>query len=327
MVVPLPLCAILALGCAPSSCTDEKKDDAPTDLPRTQRHRPSLEETPPLADRELKNVLRRLRSYQKTNFVPPSDEERTSYQEWMENVLRAAWTGRLPEDPAPQGFVGEWIDRGQLWLLREEIEAKRGAGVVVVRPQFKTDLVIEVPHSYFDSWTLPIGRAAFERLGARALLVNTYHRGGQGNAAERMELALSGESEFDVAHQRDSFFLAAHQSLLDLALETLVVQLHGFADESAPPGVDLIVSASDTGHDIHSLAESLEEELEGFGVQRYPDQIDVLGGTTNVQARASRRQHAPFVHLEMSHRLRKSLSEDEPTLERFLAAFSRVRAQ
>ncbi len=323
--VPLSLSTALALACTPSGCMEDSEQKEPQ--PELPDQLPKRPEHPPKAP-HLDEVLQKLRTYQDTHFRPPTKQEMSSYQLWMEEVLGAAWAGFLPESTAPKGFVGQWVDFGKLWLLREENGHQRGAGVVVVRPQFETDLIVEVPHSYFDSWTLPIGRLAFQHLGARALLVNTFHRGGHGNAAERQELALSGESEFDVAHQKNTFFSTAHRSLLNLLPETLVIQFHGFSDESAP-GVDLIVSSADTDFDIHPLTESLRKQLPGFVVKSYPDQIDVLGGTRNVQAQANRRDNStdsPFVHLEMSHSLRKKLSKETKVLRRMADVLAQAGA-
>jgi hypothetical protein len=57
-------------------------------------------------------------------------------------------------------------------------------------------------------------------------------------------------------------------------------------------------------------------------IKTYPDEIDSLGGTTNVQARASRRAKGHFYHLEMSTSLRERFKSDAAFKRRFAAALA-----
>ena len=68
------------------------------------------------------------------------------------------------------------------------------------------------------------------------------------------------------------------------------------------------------------VAERLRGAL-GVEVALFPTDIGRLGGTTNVQARASlARGAAEFVHIEMSRALREQLRRDPAARERFAAA-------
>jgi hypothetical protein len=233
----------------------------------------------------------------------------------------AAWSDRLPAEAEPQGFDGRLVEAGRIWMLVENPKAKRGSGLVLLRPSTAAAIIVEVPHSYFEPGTLELGIEAFQALRAKALLVNTIHRGGRGSKAERRKLALSGKSEMDVAHNPESYFARAHEALHKIDAGVTTLQLHGFAG-SAFKGVEVIVSASRTDADTQAMAESLAQVIGRDGIRTYPDEIDQLGGTLNTQARISRRTKSAFFHIEMADSLRERFKSDPAFTQRFAAALA-----
>jgi hypothetical protein len=214
------------------------------------------------------------------------------------------------------------LDTGRIWLLAEVAGKNRGAGAVALRVAADAPIIVEVPHSFFDEGTLPIGIAIFEELGARALLVNTVHRGGVGPDEERMERARSGTSESDVAHQPQSFFHQAHLELGRIWPKAHVVQLHGFRDEKVPTA-KIVVSAAGTNAPTAPLARALNDAF-GVGTARlYPEEVDQLGGTQNAQAQASRDESRAFVHIEIAASLRTQMVRQKSLQERFARALSK----
>jgi hypothetical protein len=201
----------------------------------------------------------------------------------------------------------------------EAPDHKRGAGIVVVRPSYGAPVMVEAPHSFFDLGTLDLSLIAFEVLQARALLVNTLHRGGTGTKQQRRERALSGESEMDAAHNPDTFLARAHARLTRLQPELVALQLHGYSDKRVP-GVRVVVSAARTKANAGAVADALAAVLGPGAVRLYPDEVDVLGGTTNSQARASRKAGTGLLHLEMSAALRRELRADAALAKRFMQA-------
>jgi hypothetical protein len=265
----------------------------------------------------------------KAPYEAPTPEALVTYTERLAAAITATGLGKEPSGPAADGFVFEALSTpaGALWLLVEAPEQRRGAGVVVLRSDAALPLVIEAPHTFFDVHTLGLAVEAFEQLKARALVVNTVHRAGdaqEGEQArqERARLAHSGAAPADVAHLPTSFFQAAHQAL-QRERASSALQLHGFADRRGQ-GVDAIVSAARTGTRIEALAGALTEALPGFVVRRYPSEVKRLGGTTNTQARWSRKARAPFIHLELSFRLRSALVDDEELRGAFVRALARA---
>jgi hypothetical protein len=130
-------------------------------------------------------------------------------------------------------------------------------------------------------------------------------------------------SPSDVAHAEHSFFLAAHKAMLGTLPNAVTVQIHGFHDDKVP-SVGVVVSAAKTTADATALAARLKRALPDHPVRVHPTDVKVLGGTTNVEARASRDVAAPFFHLELSGTLRKQLSTDTAFRARFAMALDPI---
>ncbi len=260
-------------------------------------------------------VLRRGGRRSVAYAAPTADEER-AYRAWFALAL-AKLDADLPPPPPPDGFVVEVIDG--LWVLGEAAGRARGAGAVALRPRPAVEVLVEAPHTFFDIGTLPIARVAFERSRARALLVNTVHR-------YRAQAPASGgddeesSSASDVAHAERSFFLFAHEELTRALPRASAVQFHGFAAAKAP-GVAAIVSASTTSGPAAQVAAAMRAVAGApSAVRLFPDEVRILGGTTNVEAAASRRAGRAFVHVELASDAREQLQRDRALLERTVAA-------
>lgn len=266
--------------------------------------------------------LQELRQTPAPAYLKPTAEEADSYRGWVGHLSTSALEARLPSEPAPAGFAGRLLDLGRIWLLAETTGKNRGAGAVALRVSAQVPMVVEVPHSFFDEGTLPLGITIFEELAARALLVNTIHRGGPGSDEERIERARGGESESDVAHQPQSFFHQAHLELGRIWPGAHFVQLHGFRDEKVPTA-KIIISAAGTSAVIAPLAKALNDAF-GVGTARlYPEEVDQLGGTQNAQAQANRDESRPFIHIEIAASLRTQMVRQKSLQERFARAVSK----
>lgn len=246
------------------------------------------------------------------DYRVPSEDEVESYAAWVVGAL-----GKSGDVPARPGFVVRPLsDQGELVALLEEPRQKRGTGAVILRRGSARPILLQIPHSYFDVGTLPLGVELFELLEARAMMVNTVHR----YRATDGEKPPKGEhSTTDMAHAERSAYLALHDALVARRPELLTIQLHGFADD-AVPGVDVILSGSKTRLDPRPIAERLRAALPDVQVRAYPHDVDKLGGTTNVEARTSRRRGSEFLHVEMSRSMRQRLgAEDGAAARRALA--------
>lgn len=274
----------------------------------------------------LRSLIDHARRADGQRYRAPTDEESTGYGNWLRHIAGAALTDRLPDRPPPAGFLGRLADDGRLWLLTEADDQKRGAGMVILRPGVARPALIEAPHTFFDRGTLELALLLFDRLSARALVLNTMHRSGAATAEERVQEALRGDSENDVAHAKRSFFSTAHESLLRAEPRLLSVQVHGFKDDESL-NAHAIVSAAGTTGDARAVGKALQKVLPEGWVRVYPDEIDALGGTQNVQAALSRKAQTRFIHLELSATLRDRLKEDARLAEGFAEALAQVAGQ
>jgi hypothetical protein len=273
---------------------------------------------------QLLDAIEALRQGGKTKhtYVVPSPEELTAYRRWVKAVLVAARAGQVAEDPAPDGFELRRLVGAV--LLAEARDRRRGAGAVVVRLGQARELIVQVPHSFYDEGTLVVGEALFSLGHARALAVNTIHRyrttGGRPPSEADPELGdgASDAAESDVAHAPESFFLAFHEEASAVFPQALAVQLHGYADASVP-GFDVVLSGAGTRFDPAPLTRALAA-ASGLRVAAYPKDVRRLGGTSNQQARASRSLGREFLHVEMARGTRQRLVDEPLARRRFVEA-------
>jgi hypothetical protein len=174
----------------------------------------------------------------------------------------------------------------------EQSPAPRGWGRVYIDLSAPVRWSVQVPH--------PVADAHTERLGARVLLgspggvlvlAGAHRRAGVGDAA-------------DVAHRRDSVFDAVCDELAERGLPG--VQLHGFADDSAPDH-DVVASTGEgtVGRaDGRRIADALGEH--GFVVCRAWVRSCPLEGHENVQGRKAAAERVPFLHIEFARSVRAS---------------------
>jgi hypothetical protein len=211
----------------------------------------------------------------------------------------------------------------EYWILHERHDQRRGAGVVVLRRGPARDVAIEAPHTFFDQGSLPIALVAFDSQRARALVVNTVHRLRAATSVPSEVLDEDDESAnqapaSDVAHANVSFFLSAHEALLETVPSMLTIQIHGFRDDSAP-GAMVVLSAAGSNA---ALPLASVRDVVGDTVRSFPTDLRKLGGTTNVEAKASRRASAPFLHVEIAKTMRDKLVADERLCQRFALALA-----
>ncbi len=195
---------------------------------------------------------------------------------------------RSDESPSPRGW-------GRVYLARDATPTSRR-------------WTVQVPHPVADRNTERLGVGILR--GARGgvmVIAGAHRKAGDGNAA-------------DVAHRRDTVFDAVCAALAERGLPA--VQVHGFADASAP-GRDVVASTSRgtlARPEGRLLAGALHEK--GFTVCRAWSATCPLEGRTNVQGRKAAEEHVPFLHIEFGNRIRTN----EQRTARAVQAVGRVTA-
>ncbi|MGW2563604.1 hypothetical protein ACWCXB_31145 [Streptomyces sp. NPDC001514] len=178
----------------------------------------------------------------------------------------------------------------------EDAPSPRGWGRVYVDLDTPARWSVQVPHPVADQRTEQLGVSVLRGSRGGVMVVAGAHR-----RAGRADVA-------DVAHRTDSVFDAVCDELAERGLPG--VQLHGFADDSAP-GYDVIASTGDdepARPEGRALAEALAEALRegGFDVCRAWARSCPLEGRSNVQGRKAAEEGVPFLHIEFSNAVRTS---------------------
>ena len=267
-------------------------------------------------------------------YAASTAAEREAIARLVPQLLAGARAAAPPElepleaDAYQAGFrIERWrVDGQTYWALVELPERRRGAGAYVFRVGAAADadepeILLEAPHHYHDVGTGTLAAQLFffppPGRRPRGFFTNTIHRY-QSAPGKRVKQKLSPA---DVAHNPEHVFATATEAFATaLGGRVLVLQLHGFGnrvdeDDEAEPAPDLamVVSAGDargSSPRSQALAAALARGF-GAGVKRFPEDVAILGATTNVQARLLQRiRGAEFVHLELSAELRERLKGD-----------------
>ncbi|MEK2477980.1 hypothetical protein [Streptomyces noursei] len=168
--------------------------------------------------------------------------------------------------------------------------APRGWGRVYIDLSAPVRWSVQVPHPVADRHTELLGaRVLLNSPGGVLVIAGAHRRAGRDGAA-------------DVAHRRDTVFDAVCDELAARGLPG--IQVHGFADDSAP-GYDVIASpgiGSAGRADGRALANALTDDA--FQVCRAWLRSCPLEGTENVQGRAAADRHIPFLHVEFANSVR-----------------------
>lgn len=275
---------------------------------------------------DLLSALQQLRQGATAAYQTPTIDELNAFGDWFTALAHAAREQRLPASPAPDGFHGSLAGDGRSWLLAESEERKRGAGAFLLRPGRGEEVVVQAPHTFFDQGTLHLSIALYEELQARALMINTVHRSGSGDREQRRQRALAANAESDLAHSDGSYYQHAHRALCQLLPKATTIQLHGYRDERAPDA-QFIVSAANTQADPRPVARALNAEFDAPVARVYPDEVKLLGGTRNAQARASVAEGCGLIHLEIAGSVRGRLKKEADFRQRVARAIGRGLAR
>ncbi|WP_428951675.1 hypothetical protein [Streptomyces sp. cg35] len=193
---------------------------------------------------------------------------------------------RTDEGPSPRGW-------GRVYLADDGTHEDRR-------------WTVQVPHPVADRNTERVGVGVLRgSRGGIMVIAGAHRKAGRGDAS-------------DVAHRRDTAFDAVCDLLAERGRPA--VQVHGFADDSAPRHD--VVASTGRGTAARTEGRRLADALRGrgFDVCRAWARSCPLEGRTNVQGRKASAQDVPFLHIELSNRVRT----DEARTARAVAAVGRV---
>ncbi|UQX01690.1 hypothetical protein [Streptomyces sp. RerS4] len=203
--------------------------------------------------------------------------------------------------------------------------AGRGWGRIYVDLDGPARWSVQVPHPLADRDTERLGAEVLRGAPGGVMVLAGAHReaaSGAGGRGEGDEDASPEKDPADMAHRTDSVFHAVVTELTRRGLPG--IQLHGFADSSAP-GARAVVSTG-AGDAAGAEAAALADALEGaWGARRgrvegrvrgAPDGRGAaavcrawadpcpLAGRTNQQGRLAAERGTRFLHLELARAVR-----------------------
>ena len=256
----------------------------------------------------------------------------SSFVAALTQALDAVWTGR-PEDAASSASSSDYTlcfegmpTEGIVFLVPE---SATGLPLVALRLGEARGLIVETPHSFFDTDTLAQGVVVFEDANARALIASGTHRcaSPEYTPCSGMTSVCGDESEryrvSDMAHSTISVFQGLHVAIAERYADDLVVSLHGFGQD----GISLSNGTTDDVADdspVAQLATAFSTEFSGELITTCNDYTGAnvdnrLCGTTNTQGRhlnesadactaAADAATDRFVHMEQSRAIRDEAS-------------------
>ncbi|GAB4378349.1 MAG: hypothetical protein Kow0042_26880 [Calditrichia bacterium] len=213
----------------------------------------------------------------------------------------------------------QWYDtasNNELFYVLMEPNANQSGGVqlgwgtFVFNPDGQQEVIIEVPHPYFDTNTWEVGFAAYQMLDSRFFLMAGTHRYANG----------TNPRPADVAHNTQNMFHVVHQQVSPLCTHSL--QVHGFSRNNHPGYPDIVLSNGTPNPG--PILDSLETEFNnaGYTVGIF-DGINwtALGATTNTQGQWSNSLGYSFIHMELESFIRLSQTEWENIVDALYNVF------
>ncbi len=283
-------------------------------------------------------------------YASPSAAQRRALSHTLRRVHAKRW-GSAAKYAARAGYVA-CLATPDVVVLRPRRSTAAYARVALrlgpARP-----LILEAPHPFHDSRTAYQARRMFEDLAARALIIAGVYR--CSNLDESTigpgKTRVCGQSSrfviSDMAHNPDSMFQRAHETLYAMDRTAFAVSVHGMGANgvSISNGTQRPVSKDAP---VAQLAEALKDALANETPRRryrvttcngYPG-ADVryhLCGLTNTQARYSlgrglqsagaNTYRSRFIHLEQSMAVRRKRALVTEAFDAWLARAEYQRAR
>lgn len=245
------------------------------------------------------------------NFVPVTQAQLQLAEAAFVTLLQApaAMDDAAVADWQTLGFSLRQYRAGDVvWLLLQQEPGRcSGQGLYLIRMDAAPDLMLQVPHGYFDQYTDDIA-AGLLQVPVRVIAFNT---------ARRHYTRYGSKVDADLAHRSDSLFTALTRAFVRVLPYGRLVQLHGFNPAKRKSAVGrsaaIIVSSGSRMSSMNSMAvTACLQSLLGGSVQLYPRDVRELGGTGNFQGRLLRAHgHDGFVHVELDRKTRERLRTDD----------------
>jgi hypothetical protein len=242
-------------------------------------------------------------------FVIPTTTQMDSFRTITQYILQENYT--MADSFARDIGYGlyEWYDTAwdstRYYILMEPNASviggvQLGWGTFIFYSDGDDEIIIEVPHPYFDTNTWQVGFRTYQFLENRYFLMAGTHRYANG----------TNPRPADVAHNTQNMFHIVHQEVSPLSVHAM--QIHGFSRNNHPGYPDVVLSngTPNPGQILDSLAHEIISESYTVGIF---DGINwtALGATTNKQGQFSNANGYSFIHMELEYFIRNNASHWE----------------
>jgi hypothetical protein len=310
------ICSVAAIfGCAPKP--------APAALPTITSPPPNIR----AIEGKLKNQVATLeedlpRAFSE-KFIVPSDTEKNDFGKIVSSIEDQNTEQALRLAAANQydllWYADGNDDNAGSFLLRENIAPPRGWGLYLFRAGSSSDIIVEAPHPLSDEGTALIAVDIYRALDARALLIAGAHRD------------ANSDGSADAAHENQTVFQSAHESILQKTLETsgtaIVLHVHGFSSSKHPKYPQIIIGYGGPNFGFFgrnknsSLAWDIYDALTAAGIKAGlcdgASWKDLCGGKN---AQSASMSDGIFIHLEMNETMRE---EDKALIKALISLFAK----
>lgn len=182
------------------------------------------------------------------DYLDPDDEEATSWQALIEDLLLGDLTTADALATAAAYEVVRFTDTSDdedrlFYILQRAAGGENYWGVYVFNPSSCQQLLLEAPHPMADLHTEDEALYVFNQMDATALFVAGTHRCNvmATSSCSGTTTVCTGSSEAfrlsDVAHNSASAFHLATRALVEEYPKAIVIQLHGFSKGTGDPSL------------------------------------------------------------------------------------------
>lgn len=251
------------------------------------------------------------------DFKTQDGTARTAWEGILAGMLAGDWEATAADAAAINYQVVEFLNTetsDTFYVLRENSIpgdlSFQGQGVYIFDPSptARERLVLESPHTIFDSGTLEQMGLAIPVLRPRVAFCAGAHRNNS-TVTTTCDGTFAGGAPYrisDVAHHPDNFFHTTHRNLNDTFAEMIAIQFHGFCcpgsgsyttlfddvvattgDNAAPGPTDFVTAVADAIEAENYLADDGSPGGDLTTVAVYPVDTNELGATNNLQGRLS----------------------------------------
>lgn len=194
------------------------------------------------------------------------------------------------------------------------LSAKMGGGELFYRPKNQA-CVISVPHKFYDTHTLKIGRTLYKD-NCQVMVTNSHHRFSESEDNEPM----------DYSKRFHSLHNAAIMAFQKRHAKSKIFQIHGFSAKkrrtNTAKQADFIVSQGRTGDFTKRQLSHCLKKLSPASFY-YPEQVRELGGTKNVLHSIGLTSFS-FIHIEISKTMRERLISEPKLMSQFSVCLNQV---